>query len=151
MDAQVAGLANVASNFLIGGDGAARYGNAHPNIVPYQTFDAADQPFALAVGNDVQWKRCCEAIGRPEWEDDARFRTNEQRVAHRTELAGLLAERFAGERAEHWVTALRGAGVPAGLVQDVAQVFQEPQVLAREMRVRVPHPTAGAVPLVSPR
>src|SRR5437588_667778 len=83
MDAQVAGLANVASNFLTAGEIPARYGNAHPNIVPYQTFDAADQPFALAVGNDLQWRRCCDAIGRLEWADDTRFHTNEQRVKHR--------------------------------------------------------------------
>jgi formyl-CoA transferase len=149
MDAQVAGLANVASNHLIGGAVPGRYDNAHPNIVPYQTFDAADQPFALAVGNDVQWRRCCAAIDRPDWAEDGRFRTNECRVRNREALVALLAERFGTAPAGQWVAALRAADVPAGPVQDVRQVFEDPQVLARQLLVRVPHPTAGNVPMVA--
>ena len=149
LDCQIATLANVASNHLISGERPPRYGNAHPNIVPYEVFDAADGPFILAVGNDAQWRRCCLLLDRPEWADDPRFATNRARVEHREALAALLRERFAGRTRAEWLDALRDAHVPAGPVLSVDQVFQDPQVLARGMVRELPHPTAGTIRMVA--
>jgi formyl-CoA transferase len=145
LDCQVAALANVGSNYLVSGEVPKRYGNAHPNIVPYEVFAAADGPFILAVGNDAQWRRCCEVLGRGEWSDDPRFVTNAARVKSRQELSGLLGGVFGGRGRAEWLEALRRADVPAGPVQTVDQVFRDPQVLARGMVEEVPHSTAGAL------
>jgi formyl-CoA transferase len=149
LDCQAAALANVAENFLVSGETPRRYGNAHPNIVPYEAFEAADGPFILAVGNDAQWRKCCGVLGRTEWSDDPRFLTNSLRVEHREELSTLLTDCFRARPRAEWLEALRAAHVPAGPVQSVDQALQDPQLLARGMVQTVPHPTAGALRLVA--
>jgi formyl-CoA transferase len=147
-DSQLGWLANVASNYLISGNPPKRYGNAHPNIVPYQSFAAADGWFALAVGNDKQFARLCELIGQPEWASDERFVSNAARVAHRDELVALLEPIFALRRVDDWLAELETADVPCGPINALDQVFAEPQVEAREMLVTMEHPTIGELPLV---
>jgi crotonobetainyl-CoA:carnitine CoA-transferase CaiB-like acyl-CoA transferase len=147
-DSQLAWLANVASNYLISGDLPKRYGNAHPNIVPYQSFAAVDGWFALAVGNDRQFARLCELIGQPGWASDERFGTNAARVTHRDELISLLKPIFAMKSVAEWLSALETAGIPCGPINTFKEVFSEPQVAAREMLVKMEHPTIGELPLV---
>lgn len=149
LDAQVAGLANVASNFLVSGQVPLRYGNAHPNIVPYEVFQAADGPFILATGNDAHWRRLCEVLGHSEWIEDPRFRTNPERVRHRSEVQTLLTAEFACATRREWLERLRAGDVPCGPVQSLDEVFADPQVLARGMVQQVPHPTAGLLSLVA--
>jgi formyl-CoA transferase len=149
LDCQVAGLANVASNYLVSGEPPRRYGNAHPNIVPYAAFAASDGPFILTVGNDAQWRRCCEVLGRPEWAAGSRFATNAARVEHREELCALLRELFAQRSREAWLAAFRAVDVPCGPVQTLDELFTDPQVLARQMLQEVAHPTAGMLRLVA--
>lgn len=149
LDCQVAGLANVASNYLVSGDVPGRYGNAHPNIVPYEAFEAADGSFILAVGSDIQWARLCRAVGRPEWIEDARFRTNPDRVRSRAELIPLLQSLFREQSRAHWLGLLREADVPSGPVQALDEVFRDPQVLARGMLQEVAHPSAGPLKVVA--
>jgi formyl-CoA transferase len=147
LDAQVAWLANVGSNFLISGQRPARYGNAHPNIVPYEPFPTSDGWIAVGVGNDRQWQRLCRLAG---WEDlisDERYATNPQRVAHRDTLVPILQERFQTRSAAEWQSELLRAGIPCGPINAIDQVFSDPQVLAREMLVELHHPTADSVRL----
>lgn len=148
MDAQVATLANVASNYLVGGLDGRRMGNAHPNIVPYQTFLTADGEFAVAVGTDAQFRRLCVALDRPELAADERFTSNASRVEHRAILVPLLADGFKNQPRQHWMQALTAAEVPCGPIQTMPEVFADPQVLARGMVVTTEHPTAGPVNLV---
>ncbi|HYF65511.1 MAG TPA: CoA transferase [Herpetosiphonaceae bacterium] len=143
LEAQVAWLANVGSAFLVTGEEPPRYGNAHATIVPYQTFPASDGEFALAVGNDGQWRQLCAVLGRPDLAEDARFAANPLRVANRAALIPLLEEHFRARPAAEWVAAIQAAGIPAGAVRSVGQVLSDPQVLAREMVVGVEHPTIG--------
>jgi formyl-CoA transferase len=147
-DSQLAWLANVASNYLISGSPPKRYGNAHANIVPYQSFAAADGWFVLAVGNDQQFVRLCALLGRPEWGGDDRFATNTARVTHREELIALLKAIFVLRRADEWLSALESAGIPCGAINTLKEVFAEPQVTAREMLVKMEHATIGELPLV---
>lgn len=147
-DAQLGWLANVASNYLISGNLPQRYGNAHPNIVPYQSFVAADGWFALAVGNDRQFARLCELIGKAEWGSDERFATNAARVIYRDELIALLEPIFALLRVDEWLSALEAADIPCGPINTLDKVFSEPQVSAREMLITMEHPTIGDLPLV---
>jgi crotonobetainyl-CoA:carnitine CoA-transferase CaiB-like acyl-CoA transferase len=146
LDTQVAWLANQNLNYLVSGEPPRRQGTAHPNIVPYQAFQTADGYLMLAVGNDAQFTRFCGAAGAPELAADARFRTNADRVAHRAQLvpqvAGLLGKRKTGE----WLAALELAQVPCGPINDLEQVFAEPQVRHRGLRLDLPHPTAGTAP-----
>ncbi len=131
LDSQVAALVNVASNYLVGGQTPARLGNQHPNIVPYQTFEAADQAFVLAVGNDRQFAALCHLIGQPGWITDPRYATNPQRLAHRAELVAQLQLIFQHQSAADWVAGLLAAGIPAGPINDVAQSLHDPQLAAR--------------------
>jgi crotonobetainyl-CoA:carnitine CoA-transferase CaiB-like acyl-CoA transferase len=149
LDVQVATLANQASNHLVGGLVPRRLGNAHPNIVPYQAFAASDGDLVLAVGNDAQFQRLCEVAGAPELAKDPRFATNAGRVRHREALVPRVAALFRTRPRREWIDALAAAGVPCGPIQDVAEVFQDPQVRHRGLRVDVPHPSAGTVPLVA--
>jgi formyl-CoA transferase len=149
LDSQVAWLANVGSNYLISGETPSRYGNAHPNIVPYQTFKAMDGYFALGIGNDYQWKQFCEKAGRIEWMDDVRFKTNAERVIHRGELIPLLTELFAQADISHWLAILGAIGVPCGPIKSIDQVMNDPQVQAREMVIQVEHPSEGVVRMVA--
>jgi len=147
-DSQLGWLANVASNFLVSGNLPNRYGNAHANIVPYQSFRASDGYFALAVGNDKQFARLCNLIGRPELASDTRFATNTARVNHREELIPLLETVFPLRRADEWLSALEETEIPCGPINTLDKVFAEPQVAAREMLIEMEHPTTGTLPLV---
>ncbi len=149
LDSQVAWLANVGSNYLISGETPSRYGNAHPNIVPYQTFKTQDGYFALGIGNDYQWKQFCEKAGRIEWMDDVRFTTNAERVNHRGELIPLLTELFAQADTADWLAILGAIGVPCGPINSIDQVLNDPQVQAREMVIQVEHPSEGVVKMVA--
>jgi len=147
LDAQVALLANVASNYLVGEAEPCRLGNAHPNIAPYEAFRARDRWFALAAANQRQWATLCEVIERPDLMDDPRFATNGTRVSNRPALAEVLGEVFAARDAEEWLAALRGAGLPCGPINAVPDVFEHPQAPARNLALETRHPTAGPVRL----
>jgi formyl-CoA transferase len=148
LDTQVAMLANVGSNYLNSGKAPKRWGNAHANIVPYQTFACRDGHIIVAAGNDGQYQKFVEAGGRPELAVDARFATNPQRVANRDVLVPLLAEMVATRGRDEWIGMLEAVGVPCGPINDVGEVFANEQVQARGMAVTLPHPTAGKVALV---
>ena len=126
-DASVSAMVNQAANFLIGGVVAGPMGTAHPNISPYQAFQASDRPFILAAGNDRLFARTCEVVGRPDWADDPRFVTNEERVRHRDELIPLLAESFASRTATEWIDALEAASVPCAPIRAMDEVFASPE------------------------
>jgi crotonobetainyl-CoA:carnitine CoA-transferase CaiB-like acyl-CoA transferase len=148
LDVQVAMLANMNSNFLASGQSPVRWGNAHPNIVPYQTFQTSDGWIIVAVGNDGQFRKFVEAGGRPELADDERFATNPERVRNRDMLVPILAEMVRTLGKQQWISALEAAGVPCGPINDLAEVFENEQVVARGMRVDLPHPSGGTVKLV---
>jgi len=148
LDTQVAWLANQASNYLIGGVVPTRQGTAHPNIVPYQVMPASDGYFMLAVGNDGQFSRLCEVIGEPQLAGDPRYATNNARVAHRGELVPYLQQRLSMRPAAHWLAALEQAVVPANPVNRIDQVFDDPQVQARGLRIELPHVGGGNVAMV---
>ncbi|AVH36026.1 CoA transferase [Pseudomonas monteilii] len=149
LDVQVACLANQAMNYLTTGNPPRRLGNAHPNIVPYQDFPTADGDFILTVGNDGQFRKFAEVAGQPQWADDPRFVTNKQRVANRAELIPLIRQATVFKTTAEWVSQLEAAGVPCGPINDLAQMFQDPQVLARGLAVSIAHPLAGSVPQVA--
>ena len=148
LDAQVAMLANLGSHYLVGGEVPPRQGNAHANIVPYQVFSVADGHIIVAVGNDRQFARLCDLLDEPALADDARFTTNAQRVRHRHMLVPMLEACFLQRDRHAWLSLLEAAGIPCGPVNDLADVFADPQVQARGMVVEAAHPLAGAVPLV---
>ncbi|WP_165666506.1 CaiB/BaiF CoA transferase family protein [Metapseudomonas otitidis] len=149
LDVQVACLANQAMNYLTTGVPPRRLGNAHPNIVPYQDFPTADGDFILTVGNDGQFRKFCEVAGHPEWADDPRFASNKARVANRAELIPLIRQATVFKTTTEWVAALEAVGVPCGPINDLAAVFEDPQVLARGLKVELPHALAGAVAQVA--
>jgi crotonobetainyl-CoA:carnitine CoA-transferase CaiB-like acyl-CoA transferase len=149
LDVQVAMLANQASNYLVGGQVPGRLGNAHPNIVPYQAFASADGHLILAVGNDRQFASFCEMAGHPEWAGNEKFATNAMRVRHRTELVALLIPVLKTRTTRDWLDLLETAGVPCGPINDIAQVFDEPQVRHRQLEVRLPHALNDAVSSVA--
>ncbi|WP_438859969.1 CaiB/BaiF CoA transferase family protein [Achromobacter spanius] len=149
LDCQVSMMANQNLNFMTSGVAPQRAGNAHQNLVPYQVFAAADGHLIVAVGNDSQFRNYCGAIGLPELSADPRFSTNPQRVKNRTELVPLLAERMATGARDHWLAALEAVGVPAGPINTLDQVYEDPHVLAREMKRELPHPAAGKVPMAA--
>jgi len=149
LDVQVACLANQAMNYLTTGNPPWRLGNAYPNIVPYQDFPTADGDFILTVGNDGQFRKFAEVAGQPQWADDPRFATNKLRVANRAELIPLIRQATVFKTTAEWVSQLEAAGVPCGPINDLAQMFQDPQVLARGLAVSMPHALAGAVPQVA--
>ncbi|WP_019341191.1 CaiB/BaiF CoA transferase family protein [Stutzerimonas stutzeri] len=149
LDVQVACLANQAMNYLTTGVAPKRMGNAHPNIVPYQDFPTADGDIILTVGNDGQFRKFAEVAGRPEWADDPRFASNKARVAHRHELVPMIRQVTVFRTTAEWVATLEQAGVPCGPINDLAQVFADPQVQARGLHVEMPHLLAGSVPQVA--
>ena len=142
LEVALSSLVNLAQSALVTGEEPGRYGNAHPSIVPYQTFAASDAPVAVAGGNDAIFRRLCGALGRPELADDERFRTNRERVAHRDELIAELAAVFATRPADEWVATLVEAGVPAGKVRGVLEA------LTAHGTATVEHPAIGSLPLV---
>ncbi|MBO6279345.1 MAG: CoA transferase, partial [Pseudomonas sp.] len=149
LDVQVACLANQAMNYLTTGVAPQRLGNAHPNIVPYQDFPTADGDFILTMGNDSQFRKFAEVAGRPEWVDDPRFATNKLRVANRSELVPLIRQATVFKTTAQWVAQLEAVGVPCGPINDLAQVFADPQVQARGLAMQLPHALAGLVPQVA--
>jgi crotonobetainyl-CoA:carnitine CoA-transferase CaiB-like acyl-CoA transferase len=148
LDVQVATLANQAQNFLLTGENPGRLGNAHPSIVPYQSFATSDGHIVIAVGNDAQFRRFCAAVGHAGLADDPRFATNAARVRNRKELVTLLAGLIAARSSRDWIEALEAATVPCGPINDLRQVFADPQVVHRGMRVEAPHSVSGTVPMV---
>ncbi len=150
LDAQIAWLANVAQNYLATGSPPRRYGNAHPNIVPYETFRAADGYLALAVGNDRQYRLLCQVVGRPELWNDERFQTNAGRVEHRDELIPLLQDLFSGRTVNEWIELLLEAKIPVGPINDIPTILADPQLTARQMVQEVEHETAGTIQLLGP-
>ena len=145
LEAEVASLINVGSNYLVGGKVPTRWGNAHPNIVPYQNFQTADGYLVIGVASEVIWKRFCEAIGQRDLINDPRFADNSKRVENRSELIGILSKTFLQRRNDAWFKLLTDAEVPCAPVQTIDQVFQAPQVLQRDMLIEIDHPTAGKV------
>ncbi|UQO32896.1 CaiB/BaiF CoA transferase family protein [Burkholderia cepacia] len=148
LDVQVALLANMNTNFLASGKPPVRWGNAHPNIVPYQTFQTSDGWIIVAVGNDGQFRKFVEAGGRPELADDERFAANPSRVRHRDTLVPILAEMVKARGKADWIDALEAAGVPCGPINDLDEVFDNEQVVARGMQVSLPHPSGANAKLV---
>lgn len=148
LDTQVAMLANVGSNYLNSGKPPKRWGNAHANIVPYQTFACADGHIIVATGNDGQYQKFVEAGGQPQLGSDPRFATNPLRVQNRDQLVPLLADMVKLKKRDEWIALLEEKGVPCGPINDVGEVFANEQVVAREMAIDLPHPSAGQVKLV---
>ncbi|MFL9827911.1 CaiB/BaiF CoA transferase family protein [Rhodoplanes sp. SY1] len=148
LDSMVGVLANQALNYLVSGRSPTRMGNAHPNIVPYQVFPAADGHLVVAVGNDGQYRRFCEVLDAPALAADPRYASNAGRVAERAGLTAAIAALTAQHRRDDLLAALEAVGVPAGPIHDVAEVFADPQVVARGLRLDLPAPAteAGHVP-----
>jgi len=149
LDSQIALLAYQNTNYFSTGSPPGRIGNLHPNIVPYQPFRTQDGRVILACGNDNLYRKFCEVAGCPELAADARFASNGKRVENRAELSRLLQEIFLKKTTREWVELLDAAGVANGPINDVAQVFQEPQVKARGVKIELEHPVAGKLPLVA--
>ena len=148
LECQVAWLGNVASNYLVSGDQPRRYGNDHPNIVPYGVFETADGHIALGVGNDRQFRAFCQAAGCQHLADDPRFATNPERVRNRDLLIPQLQEVFRKRTSQVWIALIYEIDIPGGPINTLDQVFAHPQLTAREILTEVSHPTAGAVKLV---
>ncbi|EGO23611.1 hypothetical protein SERLADRAFT_469716 [Serpula lacrymans var. lacrymans S7.9] len=150
-ESQLAGLANIASNYLIAGQEAGRHGTAHPSIVPYQVFPCKDGFLMIGAGNDKQFRILCEAILQlPELVDDAKFSNNAARVANRTELIDIISGTLKGQDRDYWIERFTGEGVPFGPINNIRQTFEHPQAVARESTVEVDHPRAGKIKLVAP-
>ena len=146
LDAQVAWLTYQAAYYFANGEAPSRLGAAHPTLVPYQAFRCQDGKLLnLAVGSERIWERFCEAIGRPDLKDNPDYATNPDRVKNRNKLVSLLGEVFSQRPVLEWVDALNGASVPAGPINDLADVFSDPQVLARDMYQEMSHPTLGSI------
>ena len=145
LDATAALLTYQAANYFVTGRVPTRLGNRHPTIVPYETFDAADGEFVLAVGNDDLWRRFCRVAGLADLAADERFATNRVRVEHYESLKPILVERLRTRTRAEWIAALNAEGVPSGAVRDLAEVFNDPQLAAREMIQAVEHATLGNV------
>ncbi|MBO6891651.1 MAG: CoA transferase [Roseibium sp.] len=148
LDAQVSWLINQGAGYLVSGDVPGRLGNGHPTIVPYETFPAADQSFILAVGNDTQFQKFCEIAGATDLASDPLYAKNADRVRNRKQLVPLIRRLTIEKTAAEWIEVLEQAGVPCGPVNDLQQVFDDPQVQARNMRITLPHPLSGEVDLI---
>ncbi len=146
MDSMIAVLANQALGYLVGGTDGMRLGNAHPNIVPYQSFETRDSDITIAVGNDGQFRQLCDLLGLAPLADDERFATNDRRVRNREVLIPLLAAKLRTETSDHWVAALNRAGVPGGPINSISEVFADPHVLHRGLRVSMRHDQLGDIP-----
>jgi formyl-CoA transferase len=145
LDSNVALLANIASNYLLGGKAPRRLGNAHPNLIPYEAFQARDRWFMLGVANDRQWGQMCQAIGHPELKDDPRFVTNSDRLANRDALTKIIGEAFITRDASEWLAELEKVGIPCGSINTLPEVFNSPQAEARNLALTVEHSTAGQI------
>ena len=150
LDSTLAWLANVGSNYLVSGVNPTRWGNAHPNIVPYEPFLTEDGTYiALAVGNDLQWQKFCELAGLNGLAGDPRFATNPERVKNRKTLIPIVAEAMLKKPGDEWLDELNKLRIPCGPINTLDRVFSDPQVLHRGMVAEVPHPTAGTVKMVA--
>lgn len=149
LDVTTATMANQALNFLVTGESPTRMGNAHPNIVPYEAFEASDMYLIVAVGNDSQFSRYVAVAGKPELSDDERFSTNSARVKNRNILIPIIKEFMKQKTGQEWINELEKAGVPCGPLNNMAQVFDHPQVKARGMQIELDHPLAETVPQVA--
>jgi len=149
LDTQVAWLANQNSNYLVGGEVPRRMGNAHPNVVPYQTFPTRDGSVIIAVGNDGQFKRFCEAAGIAATGNDPRFASNALRIANRDACVAAITPAMTLKTTAEWIAVLEPLGVPCGPVHRLDEVFANPQIRHRGLKVDVPHPLSGTVPLVA--
>jgi len=149
LDTQVAWLANQNSNYLIGGEVPVRMGNAHPNVVPYQTFPTQDGSVILAVGNDSQFRKFCEAAGIADTGTDPLFASNALRIANRDACVAAITPAMKLKTTAEWIAVMEPLGVPCGPVHRLDEVFANPQIRHRRMQVDVPHPLSGSVPLVA--
>ncbi len=149
LDVQVATMANMNMNYLASGEIPKRQGNAHANIVPYQVFHANDGELIIAAGNDSQFAKLCAVIGNPELCTYERYATNTNRIRNRETIIPLLQEIFARRSVAEWIVLIEPEGIPCGPINNIAQVFEHPQVLHRGMKIELPHPTAGTVPLIA--
>ena len=145
LEATLSVLVNQAQNAFVSGSPPVRRGNAHPNIVPYETFETSDGEIAVAVGSERQWRRLCETLGLADLADDGRFSTNGARVENREALRPLLADRFRSRRSGDWLAALDSAEIPNGPINDIVAAFGSEQAKARSMRMTVDHPRLGPI------
>ncbi len=147
LDAQVSGLANIASNYLVAGKEATRWGTAHESIIPYQVFETKDHPIAIAVANQKLWVNFCKVAGKEEWVNDPRFESNPKRVENREQLLPMVNELLAEKPCDEWMELLVAASVPCGPVNNMERLMADPQVHHRKMIEEVPHPTIGTLRL----
>ncbi|MSP98033.1 MAG: CoA transferase [Betaproteobacteria bacterium] len=148
LDVQVAATANICMNYLVSGEVPKRWGNAHPNMVPCKAFRCSDGYIIMVGGNDRQFAKFCEIAGRSELVRDERFATSAARIRNRDALNAILDAIFPARTCEQWISALSAAGVPCGPINDMAQVFADPQIQHRDLVFEVPHPRAGKVPTI---
>jgi formyl-CoA transferase/CoA:oxalate CoA-transferase len=147
MECGIAALINAATAYLVAGEVQGRWGSGHPSLVPYQAFRARDGYLMVGAGNERLWKAFCAVLGAPEWADDPRYDSNAKRVERRAELVAAIEARLESRGRDEWVLAFAAAGLPAGPINDIAQVFADPQAVHRAMAVSVEHPTAGRIRL----
>ena len=147
-ETSLAMLVNVAASYLAAGRNAGRFGNGHPSIVPYTTYQTADAMIALGVGNERQFARVAEVLGHPEWAKDARFTSNRARVENRSVLDGLINAALSHGKADAWLTKLKAAGIPCGKINSVAEALEDAQTTARGMVETIEHPAAGALKML---
>jgi crotonobetainyl-CoA:carnitine CoA-transferase CaiB-like acyl-CoA transferase len=141
-------LINVASSYLTAGRNGGRFGNGHPSIVPYTTYQARDAMMALAIGNERQFARTAEVLGHPEWASDERFNSNRARVEHRVIVDGMINEALSQDDADVWLGKLMAVGVPCGRINTVADALDDPHTQARDMIETIEHPTIGALKML---
>ncbi len=149
LDAAVGWMANQNLNYLCSGTVPKRWGNAHANLTPYQAFPSKDGNVILAVGNDSQFRKFCEVAGLESLPADPRFVDNRARLGNRDALIAIVSQAMRTRTTDEWMEALEAVGVPCGPINTIDRVFTDPQVQARGMRIDLPHPTAGTVPLVA--
>ena len=147
-ETSLAMLVNVAASHLAGGRNAARFGNGHPSIVPYTTYQTADSMIALGVGNERQFARIAEVLGHPEWAKDARFASNRARVENRSVIDGLINAALSHDKADAWLAKLKAVGIPCGKINSVAEALDDAQTAARRMIETIEHPAAGALKML---
>jgi succinate---hydroxymethylglutarate CoA-transferase len=147
-ETSLAMLVNVAASYLAAGRNAGRFGNGHPSIVPYTSYQTADAMLALGVGNERQFARLADVLGHPEWAKDARFASNGARVENRAAIDGLISEALSHDKADSWLAKLKAAGIPCGKINSVAEALEDSQTAARKMIETIEHPTVGALKML---
>jgi succinate---hydroxymethylglutarate CoA-transferase len=147
-ETSLAMLINVAASYLAAGRNAGRFGNGHPSIVPYTSYQAADAMIALGVGNERQFARLADVLGHPEWAKDARFASNRARVENRAVLDSLISEALSHDKADAWLAKLKATGIPCGKINSVAEALEDSQTAARKMIETIEHPTVGALKML---